>query len=100
MLESIEYDWFKCGEIIKVHFDEASLALLEIYKVKKSPYPKYKESVRDPFSLIIRGAKAILFNPGYYDIEHISIGKVEMYMTPILAAEGDDINYYYEIMFA
>ena len=99
MLDTVELEWFKCGEIIKIHFDEASCALLEIYKVKKSPYPKYNESVRDPFSVIIRGAKALFFSQGYYDIEHIHIGKVEVYMTPIIAAEGDDINFYYEIMF-
>lgn len=100
MLETIEFNWFKEQEKVNIYFDENSCAILEIYKVKKSPYPKYKESARDPFSVIIRGSKELFFSQGYYDIEHPKTGRVELYMAPILSAEGDDINFYYEIVFS
>lgn len=100
MLETIIVDWFNSTEKVNVYFGEQAYAILEIYKVKKSPYPKYKESAREAFSLIIKGSKELFFNQGYYDFEHKKTGKLELYMSPIMAAEGDEDNFYYEIIFS
>lgn len=100
MIEKINMNLFKDKEEFKVYYNEGEFINLEIYKIKKSRYPNPFESVRESFSLILKGPKTVLFNQGYYDFEHVNMGMVELFMVPILGAIGDHDSYYYEISFS
>lgn len=100
MSKKIEMTNFTKGENIKINYSDSRSKDLSIYEVLKSKYPKYIESAIDPFSIILKANKEVFFNQGYYEFEYKSIGDVELFMTPILPASGDEDNFYYEIVFS
>lgn len=100
MIDKIDINTFSENNEIEICYNENESKSLDIHRIEKSKYPKYKESARDPFSIILKGNKEVFFNQGYYDFNYKDIVGLELFVTPVLAAEGDDDNFYYQIVFS